>query len=140
MLSCRQRGKHVLKTSALSRRVAGRSYSNQVRGSSFDTLHPSCPDVLAPSVFPFVASKEKAVAWLNCGAALTTGDRPLNTLLRYAFPSLDLDALQPVRVQPAYIPTWVVDAELEGTICAKKQDTDDHFTKVRLRVCFIWPW
>ncbi|EIW57579.1 uncharacterized protein TRAVEDRAFT_29627 [Trametes versicolor FP-101664 SS1] len=118
MLSCRQRGNHVLKTSALSRRVAGRSYSNKVR------------------VFPFVASKEKAVAWLNCGAALTTGDRPLNTLLRYVFPSLDLDALRPVRVQPAYIPTWVVDAELEGTIWAKKQDTDDHFTKDTAQIQF----
>ncbi|OJT11442.1 hypothetical protein TRAPUB_11994 [Trametes pubescens] len=118
MLSCRQRGKHVLKTSALSRRVSARSYSNKVR------------------VFPFVTPKEKAIAWLNCGAALTTGDRPLNTLLRFVFPSLDLDALQPVRVQPAYIPTWLVDAELEGTIWAKKQDTDDHFTKDTAQIQF----
>ncbi|KAI0635954.1 hypothetical protein C8Q77DRAFT_1216470 [Trametes polyzona] len=113
MLSCRARCQHALRPLIHARRIVRREYSNKVRA------------------FPFAVSKEQAIPWLSCNTALYTGSNAFETWIKYWLPFLDLQALQPTRVQAAYLPTWIVDAELRGTVWTKKQDDDDHFNKVR---------
>ncbi|KAI8980204.1 hypothetical protein BD414DRAFT_516640 [Trametes punicea] len=92
-------------------RASCRSYSNKVRA------------------FPFAVSQEKAIADLSFSAACFTGKQVLATWLRHLLPSLNVDALRPIRSVPAYLPAWIIDAELEATVWSKKQDADDHFRK-----------
>ncbi|KAI0649091.1 hypothetical protein C8Q79DRAFT_998966 [Trametes meyenii] len=118
MLSCRRLSRSLLATTAKHRAAARRSYSNKVRA------------------FPFAVSKAKAIAELSWNTSLFTGEKIFGTWLRHLFPNLEIEALRPIRVTPVYLPTWVIDAELETTVWSKKQESDDHFSKDLAQVQF----
>ncbi|KAI0671762.1 hypothetical protein C8Q78DRAFT_1069353 [Trametes maxima] len=118
MLSWRRHTHSLLATAAAHRTAARRSYSNKVR------------------VFPFAISKEKAIAELSWNTSLFTGEKLFGTWLRHLLPDLDIEALRPIRVTPVYLPTWIIDAELEATVWSKKQESDDHFLKDLAQVQF----
>ncbi|OSD06597.1 hypothetical protein PYCCODRAFT_949919 [Trametes coccinea BRFM310] len=65
-----------------------------------------------------------------------TAHKILSTLLSYLLPSLNVDALRPFRVVPVYLPTWVIDAEVEATAWLQKAESDDHYIKDRVQVQF----
>ncbi|KAL7279217.1 hypothetical protein ACG7TL_007057 [Trametes sanguinea] len=80
--------------------------------------------------FPFAISREKAISQLNLRTAGLTAHKISSTLLSYLLPSLNVDALRPFRVVPVYLPTWVIDAEVEATAWLKKAESDDHYIKI----------
>ncbi|CDO78182.1 hypothetical protein BN946_scf184797.g8 [Trametes cinnabarina] len=86
--------------------------------------------------FPFAISREKAIAHLSFKTAVFTGQKLITTWLRHLFPSLNVDALRPIRAVPVYLPSWVIDAEVEATAWVKKQESDDHFLKDAVQVAF----
>ncbi|KAH9903047.1 hypothetical protein C8Q73DRAFT_742270 [Cubamyces lactineus] len=116
--SCRLSARRLVKTGSKCSKTSYRSYSDKVRA------------------FPFGVSKEKAIADLSLSVSMYTGNEVIGTFLRSVFPSLNLQALRPTRVLPTYIPTWIIDAELEATVWTKKRDTDDHHSKETALVQF----
>ncbi|KAI0367785.1 hypothetical protein BV20DRAFT_1023823 [Pilatotrama ljubarskyi] len=118
MLSCRPSTKPVSGLELLRNTAKRRAYSHKVRA------------------FPFAVSKEKAIADLSWNTAAFTGEKVPGTFLRHLLPSLNVDALQPIRAVPVYLPTWVIDAEAEVTVWSKKQESDDHFVKDTAQVQF----
>ncbi|KAI0331888.1 hypothetical protein GY45DRAFT_1401537 [Cubamyces sp. BRFM 1775] len=116
--SCRSSLRKLIQAKSICRKAGYRSYSDKVRA------------------FPFGVSKEKAIADLSLNVSIFTGSELIGTLLRSILPSLNTQALRPTRVVPAYIPTWIIDAELEATVWTKKHETDDHHTKETALVQF----
>ncbi len=89
------------------------------------------------SAIPFAISREEAIDRLSWNTAAYTGNKFVGTLLRRFFPSLDVDALRPTRLQATYLPTWVVDAEVLATAWLKKQESDSEFLKVSGLCAFV---
>ncbi|KAI9061292.1 hypothetical protein FKP32DRAFT_1631332 [Trametes sanguinea] len=118
MLSCRPHRTLLSRSRQACRTSSSRYYSDKVRA------------------FPFVVSREQAISELSLRTAGYTAQKSLSTLLRYLFPSLNVDALRPVRAVPVYLPTWVVDAEFEATAWVKKAESDDHYIKDHIQVQF----
>ena len=67
---------------------------------------------------------------LSFWTSMFTGNKMIGTWLRRTFPFLDIDALQPERVQPVYLPTWLVDAEVTANALFKHSDGDAEYKKV----------
>ena len=82
------------------------------------------------SVFPFVVPKEQAVQGMSETVSLSTGYKMVGTFLRRWFPSMNVDALRPARIQPVYLPTWLVDARVQATLWLRKNREQSEFTKV----------
>ncbi|KAI1796835.1 hypothetical protein LXA43DRAFT_984722 [Ganoderma leucocontextum] len=109
MLSCRGHGRNTIKQWIRPGLSGHRPYSSKVRA------------------FPFVVSPEKAAEELSWNTAMFTGDKLFGTWIRRQF-GLNVQTLRPSRVQPVYLPTWIIDAEVTANMWFKKQP-DDSDTK-----------
>ena len=69
-------------------------------------------------------SKEQAVQDLSMDTAIFTGNKTVRTYLWRRFPSLNIDGLRPTCFQPAYVPTWFIDAQIHAEVRLK--DTPAH--------------
>ncbi|KAI0719292.1 hypothetical protein C8T65DRAFT_636208 [Cerioporus squamosus] len=88
--------------------------------------------------FPFVVSKEQAIEDLSVNTAIYTGEKLLGTYLRRLLPSLpvNIDVLRPTRLQPAYIPAWYIDAQVQATLWLKSPVEESEFHKNDAEVQF----
>ncbi|KAI0775188.1 hypothetical protein BD413DRAFT_471753 [Trametes elegans] len=117
MLSCRTHRGTMFKLGSRCNAVPlRRAYSHQVRA------------------FPFAVSREKAIDDLSLSASIFTGEKVPGTFLRRFFPSLNLEALRPIRAIPVYLPTWLIEAELKASIWARKLEDDDHIRCPRTNI------
>ncbi|KAI0707337.1 hypothetical protein C8Q76DRAFT_628908 [Earliella scabrosa] len=79
---------------------------------------------------PFVITREHAVRELSWFTSGFTSHKLLGTVLRHFFPTLNVDALRPTRIQAVYLPTWVVDSQVQAAVWLKKQESDAEFSKI----------
>ncbi|RPD60091.1 hypothetical protein L226DRAFT_535029 [Lentinus tigrinus ALCF2SS1-7] len=86
--------------------------------------------------FPFVVSKERAIQELSVNTAVSTAYKTVGTYLRRYFPSMNIDALRPTRVEPVYLPTWLIDARVQATLWLKKTPEQSEFNKDDVEVQF----
>ncbi|RDX57285.1 hypothetical protein OH76DRAFT_1467772 [Lentinus brumalis] len=86
--------------------------------------------------FPFVLSKEQAIQQLSVQTAIYTGYKLFGTYLRQFFPNLNVEALRPTRLQPAYVPAWYIDAQVQATLWLKSSPEDAQFRKNDAEVQF----
>lgn len=84
------------------------------------------------SALPFVLTKDEAIEAMNdhaAGLSLNFGHMA-KAFMRGLFTSLDIPALTPSRIQAVYLPTWVVDAEVEAKVYGMNEDDKDSGTAV----------
>ncbi|KAJ3004430.1 hypothetical protein NUW54_g4816 [Trametes sanguinea] len=94
--------------------ASSRPYSGKVRGCLFHQLLVVDPDVPAGSQHSLYAGPPRFRTWL-----------------RYLFPRLKINTLQPINAVPIYLPTWVIDAEFEATAWIRDlKGQDAHYSKV----------
>ncbi|KAI0750137.1 hypothetical protein C8Q80DRAFT_674545 [Daedaleopsis nitida] len=79
-------------------------------------------------MFPFVISREEAKDELSLMTSILTVTQPIEALVHRLFPGFNVDRLQPTRVQAAYLPTWLIDGQVQASAWLKKQK-DTEFSK-----------
>lgn len=67
-----------------------------------------------------------------------TGDKLFVTWIRRQFPSLNIEALRPSRLQAVYLPTWIIDAEVSANMWFKRQPDDSGAKNVRVLAVHGW--
>ncbi|KAJ3019613.1 hypothetical protein NUW54_g32 [Trametes sanguinea] len=98
--------------------ASSRPYSGKVRGCLFHQLLVVDPDVPAGSQHSLYAGPPRFRTWL-----------------RYLFPRLKINTLQPIDAVPIYLPTWVIDAEFEATAWIRDlKGQDAHYSKAHVHL------